>query len=291
MIANHRLEASGEPEGPDPDGWESEPLPRTVHVIATRKRPEEVETLRRIYGNGFFLVGISSSRESRESYFEERGMGTAAAELINTDANEAVPFGQQTRETFYLADVFVSMDRYEQEVPRFIDLLFGCPSVTPTHEEQSMFMAYSASLRSGDLSRQVGAAIIDENGDLIAVGCNDVPKVGGGLYGPEAGNKRDMTLGTDSNEIEKREMAARILKALGCDEDFDFARPLLKPTGFLDITEFGRPVHAEMEAILACARSGRSTRRSYLYATTFPCHNCCRHIIAAGICKVVYIEP
>jgi deoxycytidylate deaminase len=46
-----------------------------------------------------------------------------------------------------------------------------------------------------------------------------------------------------------------------------------------------------MEAISACARSGRSVRGTDLYTTTFPCHNCCRHIIGAGIRKVVYIEP
>lgn len=28
-----------------------------------------------------------------------------------------------------------------------------------------------------------------------------------------------------------------------------------------------------------------------LYTTTFPCHNCARHIVAAGISKVYYIEP
>jgi cytidine deaminase len=28
-----------------------------------------------------------------------------------------------------------------------------------------------------------------------------------------------------------------------------------------------------------------------LYTTTFPCHNCARHIIATGIRRVVYIEP
>jgi hypothetical protein len=28
-----------------------------------------------------------------------------------------------------------------------------------------------------------------------------------------------------------------------------------------------------------------------LYVTTFPCHNCTRHIIAAGIQRVYYIEP
>jgi hypothetical protein len=28
-----------------------------------------------------------------------------------------------------------------------------------------------------------------------------------------------------------------------------------------------------------------------LYTTTFPCHNCCRHIVAAGVERVLYIEP
>jgi deoxycytidylate deaminase len=46
-----------------------------------------------------------------------------------------------------------------------------------------------------------------------------------------------------------------------------------------------------MEALLACARTGRTPRGATLYSTTFPCHNCCRHIIAAGLKRVVYIEP
>ena len=31
--------------------------------------------------------------------------------------------------------------------------------------------------------------------------------------------------------------------------------------------------------------------RHYLYCTTFPCHNCTKHIVAAGISKVYFIEP
>ena len=27
------------------------------------------------------------------------------------------------------------------------------------------------------------------------------------------------------------------------------------------------------------------------YTTTFPCHNCAKHIVAAGIRRVVYVEP
>ena len=58
-----------------------------------------------------------------------------------------------------------------------------------------------------------------------------------------------------------------------------------------DLTEFGRAVHAEMEAITCCARNGASARFATLFTTTFPCHNCAKHIVAAGIRKVVYVEP
>jgi len=46
-----------------------------------------------------------------------------------------------------------------------------------------------------------------------------------------------------------------------------------------------------MEALLACARNGISTRGGYLFCTTFPCHNCAKHIVAAGITRVFYVEP
>lgn len=58
-----------------------------------------------------------------------------------------------------------------------------------------------------------------------------------------------------------------------------------------DIIEFGRSVHAEMAALLDAALRGVSVHRGVLYTTTFPCHECARHLIAAGIDEVRYIEP
>jgi deoxycytidylate deaminase len=69
------------------------------------------------------------------------------------------------------------------------------------------------------------------------------------------------------------------------------AKEKLAGTGFFDITEFGRAVHAEMAALLACSRTGRTPVDGILFVTTFPCHNCTRHIIAAGLSRVHYIEP
>jgi cytidine deaminase len=67
--------------------------------------------------------------------------------------------------------------------------------------------------------------------------------------------------------------------------------PDLKRTQFLDIGEFSRPVHAEMAALIDAARRGVAVDGQSIYVTTYPCHNCAKHIIAAGIKRVVYLEP
>jgi cytidine deaminase len=57
------------------------------------------------------------------------------------------------------------------------------------------------------------------------------------------------------------------------------------------LIEFGAAVHAEMAAIDDAACRGASIRGGTMYVTTFPCHLCTRHIIAAGLLEVRYIEP
>jgi len=47
-----------------------------------------------------------------------------------------------------------------------------------------------------------------------------------------------------------------------------------------------------MHAILGASRvAGDRVVGGRLYVTTYPCHACARHIIAAGIAEVFYIEP
>ena len=59
----------------------------------------------------------------------------------------------------------------------------------------------------------------------------------------------------------------------------------------MDIMEFNRDVHAEMSAIGDAARTGVAVRDATLYCTAFPCHICAKHIVGAGIRRVVYLEP
>jgi deoxycytidylate deaminase len=67
---------------------------------------------------------------------------------------------------------------------------------------------------------------------------------------------------------------------------------IFKASHIGDLIEFSRAVHAEMDAIISLARAGTpGIMGAHLYTTTFPCHSCARHIVAAGIVKVYYIEP
>lgn len=65
----------------------------------------------------------------------------------------------------------------------------------------------------------------------------------------------------------------------------------LRDAQLFDVIEFGRAVHAEMAAITHAARSGVRLQDARLFCTTFPCHICARHIVAAGIRDVVFVEP
>ena len=59
----------------------------------------------------------------------------------------------------------------------------------------------------------------------------------------------------------------------------------------MDALEYGRVVHAEMGALSDAARLGHTVKDGVLFCTTFPCHMCAKHIVAAGIAKVIFLEP
>jgi len=237
----------------------------------------------------------------------------AAEDLIARDLKDAdEPLGQNVRDTFPLADVFIDTGdrkRAEDSMDRVFDLIFGNPFHTPTKAEYSMFLAQAAALRSADLGRQVGAALATVDGDLVALGTNEVPKAGGGQYWPgDVPDDRDFQRGYDSNAQHKRDLIAEALRLLRRAGQFDsmteedFEQFLYKASmGLKDsplrgarlgnLIEFGRAMHAEMAAFMDAARRGAPVKGLMLYTTTFPCHECARHIVAAGIGRVVFIEP
>ncbi|MBF0715263.1 ComE operon protein 2 [Gemelliphila palaticanis] len=49
-----------------------------------------------------------------------------------------------------------------------------------------------------------------------------------------------------------------------------------------------RTIHAEINALLQCSKFGASTQDANIYVTHFPCLNCTKAIIQAGIKEICY---
>lgn len=289
---------------------------RVAYLVDQLKRPEEVALLRAVYRNLFFLAGVTRINDRRgDALKDELVRAEEVQGLIDIDRLEDGEDGQQLDKTLHLSDYFIrndaiTIEEKKRKLNRFLDLVHGDKSVTPTDAEHGMYAAYCAGLRSACLSRQVGVAIATSTGEVIATGCNDVPKATGGLYSASSAGPDMRCVHQDGqicfNDQYKRRLQAEIGEVIdrvlvaakgGPVTLLDVDRAALldqiySGTRLKDLIEFSRSVHAEMDAIVSLARlGGRGLDGATLYTTTFPCHNCARHIVASGIMKVFYVEP
>lgn len=306
-------------------GNHKSPAKRTLYVVDQLKRPEEVVLLRSIYGHLFIQISCHSPVDKRKaalvqkiaeahkaSRSHDKWSAEADALIRRDDSEDGVITGQRVADTFPLADVIVDTSNpqsLKEIITRFFHCFFGDFTVSPTVDEYAMNLAHDAGLRSMDLSRQVGAAIISRGGEIACLGCNEVPKAGGGTYWTgDKNDTRDFTKGYDYNTTRKRGMLIDVVlrlkdhkllatKIADLDEQeleevlFDGRMSQIKDAQILDTLEFGRGIHAEMCALMDAARNGRPVKDHLLFTTVFPCHNCAKHIVGAGIAEVFYLKP
>ena len=168
---------------------------------------------------------------------------------------------------------------------RALQLIFGSPHKTPSFDEFAMFMAFTSSVRSADLSRQVGA-VIARGTDILSTGANDCPRFGGGQYWPEhdpnnpdeylvdTPSGRDNTRMVDSNAKQKQSSA---LPSGG------FASPSFSrtPPPSHRLPETGSPSGAPFRW-RACRAEENGWLPSILQvaATRLPMRRCCRISVA-----------
>ncbi|MHB8392129.1 MAG: anti-phage dCTP deaminase [Acidobacteriaceae bacterium] len=283
---------------------------RVCHIVDSIKNQEELEALRLVYRDMLYFIGVFSPMPLREDALTGSGMTLSEVyQLIDRDSGEEIEHGQTVRNTFPHADCFIRIDSdaekpIEDKLRRLLNVIFATEIVTPSPAERAMYAAASAAGNSACLSRQVGAALTDRDGEIIAIGWNDVPKVNGGLYhfDPSMNPRDDYRCmnkggGICSNDVEKeliaKEIARELVRAnLLQEQQIEQASSTIRKSKVKDLIEFSRSVHAEMHAIvLGSQLAGNRVRGGRLFCTTYPCHSCARHIILAGIKEVYYIEP
>ena len=288
-----------------------------AYILDSLRHPAEVKLLRHIYKEAFILLGVVCEEEKRIARITGKyrdGGRDAAVEFMQRDADAQEKHGQHVGDTFHLSDYFLdnTADRTKEEKPnpewnvaenlsRLVKIVTHSELVRPTVAEAAMHHAYSAKMQSACLSRQVGAAVVDICGNVVATGTNEVPRAGGGVYGEsfeiETDDARCAFFGRycrntqEQNKIIKDLLGAiKELREASPERQISLPKELRK-TSIGQLLEFSRSVHAEMDALLSAARKGVSLVGSRLFVTTFPCHYCARHIVAAGVYEVQYIEP
>lgn len=306
------------------DGQPIEPNnDKRAYIFDSIRHPAEVYLLRTVYHNSFSLIGVVCQEYVRkgrllDKFYEHKDRSAAKSqekvqELMERDADDKVKkHGQHVADSFFESDYFVDntvdsgTDKKNWVISdilgRLIDIVTHSRVVRPTVPETAMHHAMTAQIRSACLSRQVGAAIVDENGDIISTGANEVPKAGGGVYGKvfsiveEANNDSRCVYTKDktcSSTVEQNNLAKNISTKMDIkkEDNENDVISILRKAGLKDLLEFSRAVHAEMDAITTAARIGKPLRKSKMFVTTFPCHYCARHIVASGVHEVQYIEP
>lgn len=318
-------EADDAPAADEQD--EEAPLPSQAYIIRQMKRPEEVALLRSVYEKQFILVSAYAPQAWRRTRIERQerasrgGLVSAveahrlAHELIVQDAKEAQEaHGQRVRDAFPLGGVFIdatSRQECEKALRRFVHLFFRQQRDHPDPR------------RVRHVHGQIGLAALV--GPVQAGGRGDLPRLGRGgdarlqrgaqgrwwdLLGRGRLDRRDFVEGHDPNERIKTEVLVDVLDRLArgghlsaelsaMADPVEASKRLLEErtlhsvadSKIMDLIEFGRIIHAEMSAICDASRNGILVADGTLYCTTFPCHLCAKHIVAAGLREVVYLEP
>ena len=264
-------------------------------VVDSIRNTHEIEYLKKSIGS-FFLLAVWAGQEVRWGRVEGRyDRNRVDFEKDDTrDSRENSENGQQVSLCYQMADMIIANDKsivnpgtddyreLERRVQKFIGLVEGTRSFTPSEQETLMSMAYANSMRSSCSQRKVGALIIDEYGNVVSSGYNEVPtfekpckNTYGICYRKFLRNQfSDELTGIISDEATKTAVVASVKQHF---KGLDYCRAL----------------HAEENAIVNLARvgSGNDLNKATLYTTTYPCNLCANKIAQVGIRRIVYFEP
>lgn len=162
---------------------------KRAYILDSLRNPGEVDLLRRLYQNAFCLIGIVCDEDTRTKRLQDKYADAGKDRItrfMKRDERASEKHGQQVSETFHLADFFInnSASRFvetpngvksenvdwmvAEEPGRLVDILTNVNIIRPRAGESAMYHAYGARMRSSCLSRQVGAALVDQQGNLVA---------------------------------------------------------------------------------------------------------------------------
>lgn len=154
-------------------------------IVECFRNPSEVEFFRNRYYE-FYLLSLFADFKTREKRrTEDYNPLPLSQEMDDRDSGEKNKtneiYKQNVSRCVYLSDIAInnennnegSLKEFYGKLIEYYALMLNPGCVTPTFDETFMNQAYSLSLRSSCLSRQVGAVIVGKNGYVVGAGWND----------------------------------------------------------------------------------------------------------------------
>lgn len=283
-------------------------------VIDAIRNPYEAKFFKDRY-SAFYLVSINAPNEDRAKYLQEIHKFTVD-QLYELEVRESGKddefIGQNVSRCIEISDIHIYNPRKEKDnnnilkaqLAWYISLMQHPGLVTPTAMERVMQMAFTAKMNSGCISRQVGAAITDEDYSIKAIGWNDVPK------GQVPCNLRSLDgvqnsfNHVDYSDYERGNAEFREVVRI----QLESMMPIKEKTGrnlaycFKDVHNEAdgnkknqvhtRSLHAEENAFLQLVKyGGMAIKGGKLFTTASPCELCSKKAYQLGIQDIIFIDP
>jgi deoxycytidylate deaminase len=285
-------------------------------VIDGFRNFHEVQEVRKIYPS-FFLVAICAEKEERWNrvHKDYKGNFTEFEEDDRRDQNEDFDWGQSVQKCVDDADYVwynneplrISLESgedpagarieraFKKAADDFVPLMRGSEQHRgPTADEIHIAAAYAQSHASTCEKRHVGAIITvrkDGREFPISMGFNENPpsvrtcENEGACYKDDDMMERLKARGKKIFCPKCGKVHKDLSDPWNCSKCGTSLKAWLHPNRNMELCT---AIHAEERAVLSLG--GRSAEGGTLYVTTFPCFQCARLILDAGIKNLVYVE-
>jgi deoxycytidylate deaminase len=315
---------------------------RTQIVINSLKNPLEIMFFKQRF-SGFYSFAINKDEDKLWGDITGKFTMTADKKIIEKLLEEEYKggpnkdfFKQRVEECLQLADVHISFissiestrknknrsedakdyDKnstpffsWQDQLLKYISLIHHPGLVAPSSEERCMQLAFTAKYNSGCISRQVGAAISDENYAIKAIGWNDTPEgqIPCALRKIQdlLNNEYDFEIaytayerGYLGNEF-RQAVEDNFREKININVDLLNGRNLCYcfksiKNSFSEGKNqvHTRSLHAEESAFLQISKyGGQGIRNGILFSTASPCELCSKKAYQLGIKIIYFIDP
>lgn len=314
---------------------------KTFIVIDAIRNPHEARFFKERY-SAFYLMSINAPDEDRTSYLQnvhkfnidqmsaiekkesgeqlkkekaqekedKKNKELGTPEKQNSQARELTT--QNVKRCIEISDIHIFNPRNEldnnnvlkAQLGWYVALMIHPGLVTPTSMERVMQVAYTAKTNSGCISRQVGAAITDDENSIKAIGWNDVAK---GQVPCSLRSLNSLKSSFDTITFSSYERTNKEFRDAAKEELNAYKNSQKELRGrnlsycFKDIKNsldsksnqvHTRSLHAEENAFLQISKyGGPGIRGGKLYTTASPCELCSKKAYQLGISEIIFIDP